>query len=160
MFKNLFKSIFKRNPTSKWIKESSRLRLDIKSLSLQGAHLGDPIEKLAALGCAQECCCDTLYYYADGINVCFNANKLIEEIEIMFQNKDYTGFSGTVILDNQEISRGAITTIDGLKKLLSSPTDQIENKKYLSLIYVHENDYRSIFTFEENELIQINFDKG
>ena len=112
------------------------------------------------MGPAEECNYGILEYYSDGLNICFNKDHLIEEIEIIFKNKDYKAFNGRILFDGQTVPKESIMTIDAVKELLSSPTDEVEDRRYISLIYQHKNGSRTLFTFEKDELLQINFDQG
>ena len=160
MLKTLFKIIFRKDPTSKWIREISEIVIDIKLLTLQGAHLGDSINTLSCLGPADVCKYNLLEYYSYGLNICFNKNHLIEEIAIIFKNEEDKVFNGRILFDGQIFTRESIMTIDAVKEILSIPTDEVEDRRYITLIYQHKNGCRTLFTFEKDELVQINLDQG
>jgi hypothetical protein len=133
-----------KDPTRDWVRAPEPVVIDLRKLTVAGAHLGGPIEGLRSLGRTTNAHAATrghLYWSDLGVSCEVNGD-MIEFFEIPFiANVLFRPFNGRFTVDGRETKISRTTTQQQLTALLGPPfaTSNVDDDIVTVLFYESEH---------------------
>ena len=138
---------------------TNKLNVDLKGFRILDINLNDSIKKLEKLGKVSEYRDGFLCYHNYGLEVSYENDTINEFIIRIIEKSSYKAYDGTFSRRQHPIAQEKLQSQQKVMKVFGEPSELVTTKIHEYLVYKKSNGQRCVFSFKDDNLIEISFSK-